>query len=66
MATKTERQYPVPTIRVGDVAMYHGLVSVTGSIYEVRVMAIAEGYAMVRRKRASPFVAPLKTLKHKP
>ena len=29
---------------------------------EVRVMAIAEGYAMVRRKRAMPFVCNVKDL----
>jgi hypothetical protein len=29
---------------------------------EVRVMAIAEGYAMVRRKRAVPFVCQVKEL----
>ena len=30
---------------------------------EVRVMAIAEGYAMVRRKGAMPYVAPAKELR---
>ena len=30
--------------------------------YEVRVMAIAEGYAMVRRKRAMPTVCEAKEL----
>lgn len=29
---------------------------------EVRVLAIAEGYAMVRRKRAMPFVCQVKEL----
>ena len=29
---------------------------------EVRVIAIAEGYAMVRRKRAMPFVCSVKEL----
>lgn len=28
----------------------------------VRVLAIAEGYAMVRRERAYPFVVPVKQL----
>ena len=28
----------------------------------IRVMAVAEGYAMVRRPRASPFILPVTTL----
>ena len=31
--------------------------------FEVRVMAIAEGYAMVRRKGCMPFVCRIKDLK---
>jgi len=31
--------------------------------YEVRIMAIAEGYAMVRRKGAMPFIARLQDLR---
>jgi hypothetical protein len=30
--------------------------------YEVRIMAIAEGYAMVRRKRCLPFACSVKEL----
>lgn len=30
--------------------------------FEVRVMAVAEGYAMVRRKGCMPYVAPVKEL----
>lgn len=30
--------------------------------FSVRIMAIAEGYAMVRRKGAMPFCVPLKRL----
>ena len=32
-------------------------------IVEVRVMAITEGYAMVRRKKAMPFVCNAKNLR---
>ena len=31
--------------------------------FEVRVMAVSEGYAMVRRKRAMPFVCRISELK---
>lgn len=31
---------------------------------KVKVMAVADGYAMVRRPRCSPFVIELKRLKH--
>jgi len=30
--------------------------------WEVKVMAVSEGYAMVRRKGAMPYVAPIKEL----
>ena len=41
-----------------------------GLIYEdengpFRVMTVAEGYAMCRRKNAIPFVVPLKDLRHR-
>ena len=35
---------------------------VKDSIGPIRVMAVAEGYAMVRRPRCSPFAVPVKQL----
>ena len=44
-----------PVIKGGE------FVEETGT-FEVRVMTIAEGYAMVRRKNAMPFVCNVKEL----
>jgi len=55
MATKKPR---------GNFAMLSRAVGHAGvaQVFEVRVMAVAEKYAMVRRKGAAPFIVPLEQL----
>ena len=51
--------------RVGDYARLklHFVASAKPLFVKVRIMAIAEGYAMIRRKGAMPLVKPIKALK---
>ena len=44
-------------MKLGKAILQHN-----GDKFEVRVMAISEGYAMVRRKGAMPFVCNVKDL----
>ena len=48
-------------VKRSQVIRSHGFVTETEE-FEVRIMAIAEGWAMVRRKGAMPFVARLEDL----
>jgi hypothetical protein len=57
-------------MKVGNAICIHkGLAIKEGEIvsvvdeFEVRIMAIAEGYAMVRRKRCMPFICSIKDLR---
>lgn len=59
MANKTAQEIEAiaSAVEVGDVLPWQ---SITGADPSVRVMAVAEGYAMVRRKGAVPFVLSLR------